>query len=118
MSIDEGAQTQKDAAEMPNWRRNVAIFLTSQTVSLFGSMLVQYAIMWYLTLETKSGLVLALGAAFGFLPQAIVSIFGGVWADRVNRKKLIIIADTCIAVSRSEERRVGKECRSRWSPDH
>ena len=99
MSIDEGAQTQTDAAEMPNWRRNVAIFLTSQTVSLFGSMLVQYAIMWYLTLETKSGLVLALGAAFGFLPQAIVSIFGGVWADRLNRKTLIIIADSCIAAS-------------------
>src|SRR5690554_1336172 len=99
MSIDEGAQTQTDAAEMPNWRRNVAIFLTSQTVSLFGSMLVQYAIMWYLTLETKSGLVLALGAAFGFLPQAIVSIFGGVWADRLNRKTLVIIADSCIAAS-------------------
>ena len=23
-----------------------------------------------------------------------------------------------IAINRSEERRVGKECRSRWSPDH
>lgn len=99
MTTDAGAHTQTNAADMPNWRRNVAIFLTSQTVSLFGSMLVQYAIMWYLTLETKSGVVLALGAAFGFLPQAIVSIFGGVWADRLNRKKLIIIADTCIAAS-------------------
>src|SRR5690554_1005342 len=99
MSIDEGAQTQTDAAQRPTWRRDVTVFLTSQTISLFGSMLVQYAIMWYLTLETKSGLVLALGAVFGFLPQAIVSIFGGVWADRLNRKKLIIIADTCIAVS-------------------
>lgn len=88
-----------DAAQRPTWRRDVTVFLTSQTISLFGSMLVQYAIMWYLTLETKSGLVLALGAVFGFLPQAIVSIFGGVWADRLNRKKLIIIADTCIAVS-------------------
>ncbi len=88
-----------EAAENPRWRRNVAVFLTSQTISLFGSMLVQYAIMWYLTLETKSGLVLALGAVFGFLPQAIVSIFGGVWADRVNRKALIIMADTSIAVS-------------------
>ena len=25
---------------------------------------------------------------------------------------------TCVAVGRSEERRVGKECRSRWSPYH
>src|SRR3712207_9222698 len=27
-------------------------------------------------------------------------------------------APVCLAVTRSEERRVGKECRSRWSPYH
>ncbi|MEK8228424.1 MFS transporter [Oerskovia sp. M15] len=81
------------------WRRDATVFLGGQTVSLFGSMLVQYAIMWHLTLETKSGGVLALAAVFGFLPQAVVSIFGGVWADRLNRKILIIAADASIAVT-------------------
>lgn len=81
------------------WRRNVALFLSGQTVSLFGSMLVQYAVMWHLTLETKSGVVMALAAVFGFLPQAIMSVFGGVWADRVNRKVLIILADATIALT-------------------
>ncbi|QNO38761.1 MFS transporter [Protaetiibacter sp. SSC-01] len=66
---------------------------------MFGSMLVQYAIMWHLTLETKSGVVLMASAVFGMLPQAIVSIFGGVWADRLNRKTLIIAADASIAVT-------------------
>ncbi|QEO10773.1 MFS transporter [Protaetiibacter larvae] len=66
---------------------------------MFGSMLVQYAIMWHLTLETKSGLVLMASVVFGMLPQAIVSIFGGVWADRLNRKWLIIAADGSIAVT-------------------
>lgn len=75
------------------------MFLGGQTVSLFGSMLVQYAVMWHITLETKSGVALALAAVFGFLPQAIVSIFGGVWADRLNRKALIIAADASIAVT-------------------
>lgn len=83
----------------PHWKRDVVVFLTGQTVSLFGSMLVQYAVMWHLTLTTKSGVVLALAALFGFLPQAIVSIFGGVWADRLNRKMLIIVADLTIAAS-------------------
>jgi DHA3 family macrolide efflux protein-like MFS transporter len=83
----------------PHWKRDIVIFLTSQTISLFGSMLVQYAVMWHLTLTTKSGGVLALAALFGFLPQAIVSIFGGVWADRVNRKLLIIGADAAIATA-------------------
>src|ERR1041384_7128040 len=29
-----------------------------------------------------------------------------------------IVASRCAVLRRSEERRVGKECRSRWSPDH
>lgn len=84
---------------MPGWARRVGLFLTAQTISVFGSFLVQYAIMWHLTLTTKSGGVLALAAIFGFLPQAIVSIFAGVWADRVNRKIMIIAADASIAVA-------------------
>ena len=80
-------------------RRPVALFLTGQSVSLFGSMLVQYAVMWYLTLTTKDGGVLALSTLFGFGPQAVISIFGGVWADRHNRKWLIMGADAAIAVA-------------------
>ena len=88
-----------DTPARPHWKRDVGLFLTGQTVSLFGSMLVQYAVMWHLTLTTRSGTVMALAALFGFLPQAIVSIFGGVWADRLNRKVLIIVADAAIAAS-------------------
>jgi DHA3 family macrolide efflux protein-like MFS transporter len=89
-------QTSQD---MPGWKRRVTVFLVGQTITTFGSFLVQYAIMWHLTLTTKSGLVLALAAVFGFLPQAIVSIFAGVWADRVNRKMMIIASDSVIALA-------------------
>ncbi|WP_228479479.1 MFS transporter [Microbacterium atlanticum] len=83
----------------PRWLRNVILFLSGQTVSLFGSMLVQYAVFWYLTITYQSGIVMMLAALFGFLPQAVVSIFGGVWADRHNRKYLIMGADAAIAAS-------------------
>ncbi|WP_199916468.1 MULTISPECIES: MFS transporter [Miniimonas] len=86
-------------ADWPQWRRDVTFFLSGQTVSLFGSMLVQYAVMWYITLETKDGTLLALSTVFGFLPQAIVSVFGGVWADRHNRKLLAMGADAGIALA-------------------
>ena len=89
-------QTSQD---VPGWKRRVTVFLVGQTITTFGSFLVQYAIMWHLTLTTKSGLVLALAAVFGFLPQAIVSIFAGVWADRVNRKMMIIVSDSVIALA-------------------
>jgi DHA3 family macrolide efflux protein-like MFS transporter len=88
-----------DGAEHPGWVRNVSVFLTGQTVSLLGSMLVQYAVMWHLTITTQSGSVLMLSIVFGMLPQAFVSIFGGVWADRHHRKLLIIGADSAIAVA-------------------
>ena len=85
--------------EMPGWKRQVTVFLVGQTITTFGSLLVQYALVWHLTLTTKSGLVLALAAVFGFLPQAIVSIFAGVWADRMNRKVMIILSDSTIALA-------------------
>lgn len=85
--------------QMQGWKKRAVVFLTGQTISTFGSYLVQYAIFWHLALTTKSGVVLALAAVFGFLPQAIVSIFAGVFADRVNRKVMIIIADSAIAIS-------------------
>jgi DHA3 family macrolide efflux protein-like MFS transporter len=49
------------------------------------------------TFETKSGIAVAFYAVAAFLPQGIVSIFGGVLADRVNRKVLVITADAVIA---------------------
>lgn len=87
-----------ETAVQPHWKRNVTLFLTGQLFSMFGSMLVLYVIMWHLTLETKSGFVMTLVVLIGMLPEAIVSIFGGVWADRLNRKRLIILADSSIAV--------------------
>lgn len=98
-SDDERTDAATQTPDPPRWLRNVVLFLSGQTVSLFGSMLVQYAVFWYLTITYQSGLVMALAALFGFLPQAVVSIFGGVWADRHNRKYLIMGADAAIALS-------------------
>jgi len=95
----ESGSEEKTSESMPGWKARVTVFLVGQTISTFGSFLVQYALMWHLTLTTKSGVVLALAAIFGFLPQAIVSIFAGVWADRVNRKIMIIVSDSVIALS-------------------
>ncbi|MGI6040525.1 MAG: MFS transporter [Clostridiales bacterium] len=82
-----------------NWRKNTALFLSSQTVSLFGSSIVQFAITWYIALETQSGIMMTLSIIFGFLPNLLLSPFAGVWADRYNRKTLIIVSDGVIALS-------------------
>lgn len=82
-----------------SWKKNILLLIISQTISLFGSSLVQYAIMWYITLETKSGIMMTIYIICGFLPTFFLSPFAGVWADRFDRKKLIIMADAMIAVT-------------------
>ncbi|MDQ0228109.1 MFS transporter [Metabacillus niabensis] len=82
-----------------NWKRNIILFLSSQTISLFGSALVQYAIMWYITLETESGVMMTLFIICGFIPTFFLSPFAGVWADRYDRKRLIMLADGMIATA-------------------
>ena len=81
------------------WEKDIILFIISQTVSLLGSSLVQYAIMWYITLNTKSGVMMTISIICGFLPTFFLSPFAGVWADRYNRKMLIILADSFIAVT-------------------
>lgn len=82
-----------------NWLKNIILFLSSQTISLFGSSLVQYAIMWHITLTTESGLMMTLFIICGFIPTFLLSPVAGVWADRYNRKILIVLSDGLIAFS-------------------
>jgi len=82
---------------MSNWKKLVATFMISQTVSLLGSMLVMYSMMWYVTLNTQSGVMMTIMVLCSFIPALLLSPFAGVWADKLNRKKLMIIADLTIA---------------------
>ncbi len=83
---------------MKYWVKQVALFMTSQTVSLLGSMLVMYAIMWHITLTTQSGVMMMIMALCSFIPAFLLSPFAGVWADKLNRKMLMIVADLGIAL--------------------
>ena len=50
-----------------------ALFLASQAVSLLGSTIVQFAIIWYVTLETESGSWVAMISAAAYIPQFLIS---------------------------------------------
>lgn len=81
-----------------NWRKKIVLFLVSQSITLFGSQIVQMAIVWYVTLSTSSGVWVAVFSVCSYLPQFLISFIGGVWADRYSRKMLIICADAGIAI--------------------
>src|SRR5690606_31248594 len=76
-----------------NWQKQVTLFLISQNLSIFGSSVVSYAIMWHITLETSSGTWMMWFTICSLLPQVVVSLWGGVWADRYNRKYLAMVPD-------------------------
>lgn len=80
------------------WKRQAMLFLVSQCITLFGSTLVQMAIIWYVTIQTSSGVWVAAFTVCSYLPQFLISFVAGVWADRHSRKKLIIGADSLIAL--------------------
>ena len=82
-----------------NWKSKTMLFLASQCITLFGSMIVQMSIIWYVTLKTSSGGWVAAFTICSYLPQFLISFFAGVWADRYNRKKLIILADGVITIA-------------------
>lgn len=82
----------------PNWRKNFYLFLIGQLLTGVTSMIVQYAIIWYLTLETGEESVLAIATLVGMLPMALLSPFVGPFIDRINKKFLLIFYDAVVAV--------------------
>ena len=88
-----------DDTQRTGWQKRILLFLTSQCITLFGSTLVQMALVWYATMQTSSGVWVAAFTVCSYLPQFLISFVGGVWADRYHRKKLIIGADILLVMS-------------------
>jgi DHA3 family macrolide efflux protein-like MFS transporter len=72
---------------------------TGQAFSLFGSELVQFALVWWLTEKTGSATVLAFATMMALLPQVFLSPFAGALVDRWPRRSVMIIADGVIALT-------------------
>jgi len=86
-------------AKSRSWAVTFFIIWTGQAFSLLGSSAAQFAIIWWLTIQTGSATVLAMAGLAGFLPQALVGPFAGVWVDRLSRKRVMIAADLFIAAA-------------------
>jgi len=73
--------------------RHYLFFWSGQLVSLFGSSVSSFVIIWWITLETGSALYLSLASLVGFAPMIALGPVTGVFADRWNRKMLIAVVD-------------------------
>ena len=82
-----------------NWAVRFFTIWGGQAFSLFGSALVQFALVWYLARETGSATILATATLVSLLPQILLGPFIGALVDRWNRRVIMIVADTSIATA-------------------
>ena len=82
-----------------NWKQNFFTIWAGQAFSQFSSAVLQFAIVWYLTDQTGSALVLTAAMMMGFLPQGVLGPFIGVFIDRYNRKRIMILSDLFISAA-------------------
>src|SRR5215203_979197 len=85
--------------ESRRWAGHFFTIWTGQALSLFGSALVQFSLIWWLTQKSGSATVLAIATLVGMLPQIVLGPFAGALVDRWNRRVIMIVADAAIAVS-------------------
>ena len=81
-----------------NWKRTFAIIWSGQFFSILTSSLVNFAIIIWLSLQTGSSEMLPWSAIAAMLPQSIIGPFTGALIDRGNRKLVMMLADTFIAL--------------------
>lgn len=81
------------------WAPRFLLIWSGQAFSLFGSALVQFALVWWLTRRTGSAAVLAAASMAGMLPQILLGPFVGTLVDRWDRRLLMIVSDSAIALA-------------------
>ncbi len=81
------------------WQIPFFTIWTGQAFSLLGSMLVQFALVWWLTKTTGSATVLATATLVAMLPGIFVGPFAGALVDRWSRRLVMIVADGVIALA-------------------
>lgn len=78
--------------------RNFRIFWTGQTLSLVGTWMQTVGIGWLALELSNSAFVVGAVSAAGSLPVLLLSLFGGVLADRYSKLKLVQISQVLLLV--------------------
>jgi MFS family permease len=80
--------------QVPNYRR----YFAGQVISLSGNWMQMVAEMWLVVKLTGSGVSVGLVAAFQFLPILVFGALGGVLADRMDKRRLLMVTQALMAI--------------------
>jgi DHA3 family macrolide efflux protein-like MFS transporter len=81
-----------------NWKLPFFTIWTGQQVSWLGSAVAGFALVWWLTETTGSATMLAVGTLLTMLPGIILGPFVGALVDRWNRRLVMLVADSIVAL--------------------
>lgn len=89
-----------DQPQIPlNWLANFLPMFIGQVLSLLGSSLVMFALVWYATKQTGDATVLATATTIAHIPYILIGPFVGAMVDRWNRKLVMIFSDLIVALA-------------------
>lgn len=93
------AKASVESDEKSKWALPFFSVWIGQAFSIFGSQLVHFALIWWLTVTTGSGTVLATATIVGILPQIVLGPLAGTIVDRANRRIIMMLADALVAIA-------------------
>lgn len=91
--------TRFSAKDGKPWKTTFFTIWGGQAFSILGSQVVQFALIWHLTVKTGSATVLATASLVGMLPGVILGPFIGTLVDRWNRRWVMLLSDSIIALA-------------------
>ncbi len=83
-----------NSLEVPNYRR----YFVGQLVSLSGTWMQNVAAVWVILSLTGNGLAVGLVTALQFLPMLLLGAWGGLLADRIPKRRLLLATQTLMMV--------------------
>ena len=83
-----------NSLEVPNYRR----YFAGQLISLSGTWMQTVAAIWLILTLTDSGIAVGLTTALQFLPMLLIGAWGGLLADRIPKRKLLIATQALMAI--------------------
>ncbi|MGL4847984.1 MAG: MFS transporter, partial [Clostridium sp.] len=78
--------------------KNFILMVIGQIISLFGNAILRFALPLYLLDKTGSAALFGIVSACSFIPMIILTPFGGIIADRVNKKYIMVGLDFITAI--------------------
>ena len=92
--MDHSNQIRKETL----WNRNFVMVVLGQIISLFGNAILRFALPLYLLNETGSAALFGVVSACAFIPMIVLGPVGGIFADRVNKRNIMVVLDFSTAL--------------------